>query len=419
MHGRATQRGRARITVLAGLAALVMSLGCTGSRAVQTGRATRGQADDYLRDAVRMSSEGVLLEPRGSGIGSIDRVRLGEIAQELRLPAAICFVERAIQTMQTGEVDGEAGWVEVPEGQIKIRTRIAIDGKVMSTEVLDSGFVDEHMEGCLREVLESQRFPESRDSFAYSIDVYYWVSLGVFSLANTEGFDERLRREQAEAARRAKPCLQGRLPAGEYRVSGVNLFDRDGDTIVNRVDPGQLAPDLSACVAQAFRGVRIYSEPEAFVRPAEIVVEFAVDDDGQVSGKDDRWLEIIELEELAERERRRAELAVEEDRLENAPDGSARGVAGSGTGSDAGDSDGEDVAIPRGGSPDGPMDLGPTQELSGPGEAGSIVDPDPVTPAPGKKSSPEDTGAGTATPEDPAAGSQGGIKIDLSPRRSG
>jgi hypothetical protein len=288
---------------------LGLSLGCARDKvAKQGGRVTQDQAENYLHAAIRQSSEGIVLDPQQQGLDQIERVRLGEIAQELRGPAAVCFLERAIATMELGEVDGETAWVEVPEGQAKFRARVAVDGTVLTTDVLESGFADDHMETCVGEAIRRQRFVESRDSFAYYIDVYYWVSLGFFAAAQTEDFAELMRRQQAQAGARATGCLKGRVPAGKYVVSGVNLFDRDGRTLVNRVERGSLPAEVSSCIAGVFKQIRIHAEPDAFVRPAAPQVEFTVADDGTVSFADARWLELVELEERAARDKRKAEL---------------------------------------------------------------------------------------------------------------
>lgn len=373
-------------------AALALAPACKREHTANEGRVSRAQADEYLRDAVRMSSEGVLLEPSIQGLSSIERVRFGEIAQELRGPGALCFVERAINTMEFGEVDGEPGWMKVPEGQIKIRVRVAVDGRVLATEVLDTGFVDDYMETCLSEAIEDQRFPESRDSFAYHIDLYYWVSLGLFRKANTEAFAELMRRQRAEVGVRGKGCLEGRVKPGSYSVTGLNLFGRDGQTVVNRIDRGELPAEVGTCLASTFKAMRIHSEPDAFIRPAQIEIEYEVAEDGAIAVTDDRWLELIELEEKAERERRKAELmggsseAPEDDRLEPAPG-----------------SDSSGPARPR------PLDLGPVD--SDPGTEGP-ADLGPAPAADGEDEPP----APEAKPElDPA---KPGTKIDLSPRRN-
>ena len=287
-----------------------LSLGCSGrDRVARTGgRVTQDQAESYLHAAIRQSSEGIVLDPQQTGLEQIERVRLGEIAQELRGPAAVCFLERAIETMEYGEVDGEEAWVSVPEGQAKIRARVAVDGKVMTTDVIESGFTDDHMEACISEAILKQRFVESRDSFAYYIDVYYWVSLGFFAAAQTTDFAELMRRQQAQAAARATGCLKGRVPPGKYLVVGVNLFDRDGRSLVNRIERGSLPVEVSSCLAGVFKQIRIHAEPDSFVRPAAPEVEFTVADDGTVSFGDARWLELVELEERAARDKRKAEL---------------------------------------------------------------------------------------------------------------
>lgn len=292
--------------------------------AAQGGRVTQDQAENYLHAAIRQSSEGIVLDPQQQGLDQIERVRLGEIAQELRGPAAVCFLERAIETMEYGTIDGEPGWVEVPEGQAKFRARVSVDGTVLTTDVLESGFTDDHMETCVGEAIRKQRFVESRDSFAYYIDVYYWVSLGFFAAAQTDDFAELMRRQQAEAGARATGCLRGRVGPGKYVVTGVNLFDRDGRTVVNRVERASLPPEVSSCIAGVFKQIRIHEEPDAFVRPAAPKVEFSVADDGTVTFGDQRWLELVELEERAARDKRKAELTqqpIGSDLGEPEPDG--------------------------------------------------------------------------------------------------
>jgi hypothetical protein len=361
--------------------AILVTLGaCAREKVARTGRVTRQQADQYMRDAIRQSSEGVVLEPSQKGLDQIERTRLNEIAQELRRPGAVCFLERAITTMEPGEVDGEQVWKEVPEGQIKFRVRVAIDGTVLSTEMLQSGFTDKHMETCLAEAFSKQRFVESRDSFAYFIDVYYWVSLGFFAEAQTENFATLMRRQQAEAGVRAKTCLVGRVPEGKYVVTGLNLFDRDGRTVINRIDRGELPAEVSSCIATAMKQIRIHPEPDAFVRPAGPRIEFEVASDGTVLMSDERWLEMVILEEEAQREMRRQEL------LDQTGEGA----------------EGTDADLP-----DGWVDRG--EEL----------DPPPAElPPPSSKPEPPVPGTKPAKPADPTADpTKPGTKIDLSPGR--
>jgi hypothetical protein len=294
--------------LLLGVSLVSLVSGCAREKLGREGRVTQDQAESYLHAAIRQSSEGVVLDPSQQGLEQIERVRLGEIAQDLRGPAAVCFLERAIETMEPGTIDGEPGWLDVPEGQIKLRARVAVDGTVLTTDVLESGFTDDHMETCIGDVIRKQRFVESRDSFAYYVDVYYWVSLGFFAAAQTDDFALLMRRQQAEAALRATGCLRGRVPAGTYAVGGLNLFDREGRTLVNRIERGSLPSDVSACIAGVFKAIRIHAEPDSFVRPVAPKVEFTVAADGTVGFADQRWLELVELEERAVRDKRKAEL---------------------------------------------------------------------------------------------------------------
>jgi hypothetical protein len=394
---------------IAAVAAVLLVGGCSRDKVAREGRVTRAQADQYMRDAIRQSSEGVVLEPSQKGLGQIERTRLNEIAQQLRRPGAVCFLERAIATMELGgepgEIDGEQVWVAVPEGQAKFRVRVAVDGTVLTTDLLESGFQDEHMDTCLTEALTRQRFVESRDSFAYFIDVYYWVSLGFFAEANTEQFTELMRRQQAEAGLRARACLTGRVGPGEYRVTGLNLFDRDGATLVNRVDRGELPSEVSGCIAAALKAIRIHPEPDAFVRPAAPEVVFRVDGEGLVSIADELWLARIELEERAQREMKRAEL------LEQVGAGAEAGGATGEVPKDWSDTDldrdpgnsGNSGMVPIGVGP-GVGELGEREGLDltpvGPREITAEPEPDP--PAAAKPS---------ANPTEP------GTKIELSPRR--
>ena len=104
---------------------------------------TKMSTDRYVRRAIRQSNEGVILLPSERAEHIYELTRLNEIAQGLREPAALCFLERAITTMERS--NDERGYTHVPEGQIKLRARIAPNGKVLRTEVLESGFRDAAM----------------------------------------------------------------------------------------------------------------------------------------------------------------------------------------------------------------------------------------------------------------------------------
>ncbi|MBK8264186.1 MAG: hypothetical protein IPK80_22960 [Nannocystis sp.] len=284
-----------------------------GGSAVAGGQNSRMQADRYVGKAVRRSPEGFILIPSRYAERAFDRHRMNETAQEMRRPAAVCFINRAIETMQRGVRDGEAAFVDVPEGQAKFRVRINQAGTVVRTEVLESGFADPAMETCLREVLAAGRWPENRTGNTHFVDVVYWVSLGFGEEDASPAAKEALRRQTALAALRAKSCLAGRTQAGRYAVEGLSLLDRDGRTLVNRLEPSELPEKVAECVMVALREIRLGRAPEAFVRPITPSVTFVVDGAGEVSFEDERWLALVLAEEEGLREQRRAEMAGEVD----------------------------------------------------------------------------------------------------------
>ena len=305
-------RRRAPWTALAALL-VAAAPGCkrdaVGQSGAPNGENSRYQADRYVKKAVRRSPEGIIIMPSRHAEKALDRVRMNELAQDLRQPAAACFINRAIETMQRGERGGEAGFVDVPEGQAKFRVRINPAGQVVRTEVLDSGFRDEGMETCLREVLAAARWPKNRSGNTHFVDVVYWASLGFGEEDASPPANEELRRQQALAAVRAKACLAGRTRPGSYPITGISLLDRDGRTLVNRLEPNDLPQEVARCVLVAFREIRMPRAPEAFIRPFTPAVEYVVASDGEVSFADERWLTLILAEEEAIREARRAELA--------------------------------------------------------------------------------------------------------------
>jgi hypothetical protein len=271
------------------------------------GELSQAQADRYIRRAIRSSSEGVILLPSKKAERVYEARRLNEIAQSLRKPAAVCFINRAIETMHREEVDGEETFVGVPEGQIKIRARISPDGRVLQTDVLESGFRDEAIEPCLIAAVEKQRWPENQSGHVHHLDVVYWVSLGA-QQGLTPKVQIHLRKAQTAAGIRARQCLEGRVDAGVYEVKGLNLVDREGKTIVNRVDPVNLPERTAACIASALKEIGLPQDPGAFIRPIVPVVEFAVQRDGSVKVRDEEWLALIHQEEQALRAAKRAEL---------------------------------------------------------------------------------------------------------------
>lgn len=270
---------------------------------------TYSQARRYVDKAVRRSSEGVILIPSRKAETIYDRSRLNDIAQGLRVPAAVCFVNRAIETMKlTTTKEGDQVFKDVPEGQIRIRTRINSAGQVVRTEVLESGFQDERMYPCLDEAIKKVKWTTNKTGAIQFIDVVYWVSLGYQAEDHAARGRDALRQQTAVAALKAKQCLSGRVGVGRYKVDGLSLMDRDGRTLANRVEPGVLPDNVSECVAIQLRAIRMPQVKEAFVRPVLPHVEFVVDDRGAVTFADEPWLALIQREEAAMREARRAEI---------------------------------------------------------------------------------------------------------------
>lgn len=270
-----------------------------------SGMNTTSQARRYVDKAVRRSSEGVILMPSKKAESLYDRTRLNEIAQNLRVPAAQCFVGRAVETMKIGEQDGETTYVGVPEGQIRIRTRINPAGEVLRTEVLETGFKDETMYPCLDKAIRAVKWTQNKTGVIQFIDVIYWVSLGFSVEDHTDAAKLELRKQTAIAATRARKCLEGRVSAGRYPVQGLSLVDREGRTLANRVDPGVLPEAVTECVAIVFREIRMPRVKEAFVRPISPTADFVVATDGSVSFADEKWLALILLEEEALKAERR------------------------------------------------------------------------------------------------------------------
>lgn len=327
MHdaGRLHTRGRrspapGRVAVRLGLrpvalGLVLLALGACASRAQTTGTGggplTTMGTDRYLQRAIRSSNEGVIMLPSVKAQRVYELPRLNEIAQGLREPAAACFLRRAIETMEA--VDDERRFTDVPEGQVKIRARLAPSGEVVSTEVLETGFVDPHMPECVAQAIRRQSFPQNRGGVSHFVDIVYWVSLGLQSDVHTEAYRDQLRREQALAGVRGRPCLQRRVPPGHYQIDALNLVDRDGNTMVNRVDAPALGPEVRACLGQALRDLRLAPEGEAFVRPVVARIEVDVDNEGAVIVKDEQWLRLIELEDRARRDAQRAAAGLEVD----------------------------------------------------------------------------------------------------------
>lgn len=265
---------------------------------------TQLQAQATIRKAIRSSPEGFIFLPSKRAQRVYELPRLNEIAQSMRQPAAACFLAQAVQTMRTAP-ETDLGFDDIPDGQAKLRMRVAADGKVLRVETLETGFSSEAVPQCVSDELKRRRFPQNETGTSHFIDVVYWVSLGPQPSANGHG--ERVRREQVEAGVRAKKCLQGRVGEGSYSVDGLNLVGSNGATVANRVEQEGLPDDVRQCVATAFRALRLLADDGTFIRPVIVGTTFAVGSDGGVSVKDEEWLRLLELEERARRDSLRAE----------------------------------------------------------------------------------------------------------------
>lgn len=296
------------MAALASCLALLAPACAARKSAPPTGLNSFGQGTRYIQKAVRSSSEGVIILPSKRAENLFDLQRLNEIAQALRPPAAACFVNRAIETMKRGKRDGEEAYVDVPEGQVKIRTRLSPDGEVLRTEVLDTGFKDPEIEPCIMEAIQGRKWIKNRSGVVQYLDVIYWVSLGDGSEDKSPQAKAELRRQQAIAAIRGKGCLERRVGAGTYPVEGLNLVDRDGNTLVSRVEPNSLPQKVQECLSVVLRDIQMPRAPGSFVRPISPQVEYTVATDGTVSFADERWINLILMEEKAAREDRLAEV---------------------------------------------------------------------------------------------------------------
>ncbi len=372
-------------------------LGCSGgAKESRTphGEASKMQADRYVKTAIHRSPEGIIMMPSRKAESSYERGQLNQIAQAMRVPAAVCFINRGIKTIKQEVVDGERTFTDIPEGQIKVRARIAPAGDVLRAEILESGFQDKDMEACLIRMVEEQRFPPSTSNLVQRIDVVYWVSLGFQDEDRKPEAQLELRRQAALAGNRASRCFkQGQVPVGTYPVDGLTLADRNGRTVANRIEPGTVPAEIQGCVTSAFAKMQMQRVKEGFIRPFVTRLVFEVGQDGTVTHNDSRWLELTTLEQRAAREAKRRELAE------------------GGAAVDEQEPPAQNPTVLGAGLPNAPLTGTPTQQVTTP-------QTQPVAPAtPGQPDS-ETSGtkvepANTSKGKDPATG---GIKLKLNGR---
>ena len=389
---------------MSGVALLALGgAGCAGDRSSRAPEdATQLQADRYIGRAIRSSSEGVILMPSHKAEAVYERERLNDVAQQLRRPAAACFINRAIQTMRPELIDGDPGYVGVPEGQLRVRTRLSPAGEVLRTEVLDTGFKDEGMEPCLLAAIAEQAWPSNKSGNVLYIDVIYWVSLG--RQVTAEDQDPAARRQQIRAGVRAKQCLTGRVAQGTFTVTGLNLIDRNGDTIVNRVEAEGLDASVQRCLAQALRSIKLPAAADTFVRPVTPKLQFQVAAGGDIRVDGEAWLSLVEKEERMTRAAERWTLEHPEGKPSDPQVPSTVAIAPGGTqGADAA----ADEQKPAPSADAAPLAGQPQTQIPSSPEGGAPADPPRTSPTPP---------ASPTTPRgDPG---QRGLKLNLDHRPS-
>lgn len=324
-RGRRGCCGPVLARVLALAIVLTPTIGCASDETARGGPMSRGQADREIRKGIRSSSEGIILMPSRKAESQYDIVRLNELAQALRQPAAMCFIERAIATMER-DPSSERGYRGVPDGQVKLRVRLAPSGEVMRAEVLESGFADPVVPECFTRAVQRTHWPENRSGVMHHVDVIWWVSLGSQAEFESPEFQQHLRRQAAEVSVRAKRCLQGRIGTGAFEIEGLNLVLSDGASITSRVIEDALPETVRGCVARALRDLRLPQRSDAFIRPVSTTLRFVIDEEGDVLAEDEEWLRLVKLEERARRAEQRAALLGDPD---DAPpqDGQGDGLA--------------------------------------------------------------------------------------------
>ena len=286
---------------IVGVAVVALTMGCARgpTEAPAGGKNSIGQIDRYLEKAVGLSNEGVVLMPSDSMARETDRTRLNEIAQALRIPFAACFLRRTIEVATVTDVEGGLGLSTVPQGQIRLRARLNATGEVLRAELMETTIEDGPLVSCVQEAIGAQAFPSVRASTLRWVDVLYWVSLGYDRGRDSPERRRFHRREVAEASRAAKQCLGGRVQGGSYPLQGVSLVDREGTSLINRIEPNDLPPPVNRCIAQVFRRIEAPADPESFVRAVISDVVFKVDPQGVVAFGDEEWLRLTELEAAA------------------------------------------------------------------------------------------------------------------------
>lgn len=256
-------------------------------------------------DTAMVATEGVLILPTGRSEEAFGILRLYELAESLRPPAAQCFLERAIATM-VPDAEDPRGYRSIPEGQLKLRIRVGADGKLAEMDVSDNRFQDPEVPRCFSRLLESRAWPETSVAYALPLDVVYWVHASPPGAGDE--WSSALRRQTAEVATRGATCVEPHLSPGEHTFEALVLVGRSGDALATRVEPDRsgLPEDARGCLAHALRETRLAVDETAFVRPVRLVLRYAADDAGALAVHDGEWLRRLQLEELARRAQQQA-----------------------------------------------------------------------------------------------------------------
>ena len=191
--------------------------------------------------------------------------------------------------------------MRVPQGQLRVRARLNGAGEVQQVELMEGTFEDSPMVRCIEDAVQEQAFPAVRSNTLRWIDVVHWVSLGYDQGREQPDLVRARRLQVARLSRSSLRCLEGRLRPGTYRAEGVNLVDRTGSTLVNRIEPGALPGPVARCVAQVFKALTTNAEPESYVRAILPVIEYEVDAEGRATFADAEWLRLLDLEAAAQR----------------------------------------------------------------------------------------------------------------------
>jgi hypothetical protein len=304
---RAFSEGRLSSVALLALACLILPTACRPADSKPRRPTDALTAESYVRRAIHESAQGIVIFDLFGQSSGQDLVRLREIAQELRTPAAQCFLARGIETIELSQSAEGRELLGVPSGQAKFRVHLTSDGRVARSDAVENGFSDQVMVSCLKKVIEAKFFPKSSTGMPWTVDLVYWVNLGFHSQLDAEEFKFELRRQVALASSKAVGCFrQAGAAQGTYTLNGLNLVSPNGVTMVNRIR-APLPDDAIRCLEVAYRPIRVAPELDSFARPLFFDATFHVLDSESITFDDAEWLRLTELESAAQAGAERSE----------------------------------------------------------------------------------------------------------------